>query len=239
MPAANLSAEKKPQSAVTATPFSLIETMHCRHRVRLLSAHLDRMASSASYFSIPFKKEEARLFVEELVQLHAIQDVPYKVRITLDQAGTIAGTVQPINRPAPKERRLCLSPVPVDPGDPFFYHKTTRRSLYETMFANARQAGFDEVLFLNTDRMLAEASRHNVFVRVGNEVVTPPLASGILGGVYRQQILNRCHGIVVRPVSKATLDQATAIYLCNAVWGLRRYDVKGIRLPVLAVGSEA
>lgn len=207
-------------------PFSLIETMYYRHRIRLLADHLARMAGSAAHFSIPFDYDAARACIDDIIRRDVTTEGGYKVRITLSQSGIVSGTATPLVRMSKTDRLLCLSAYHVDPGNPFFHHKTTRRALYESEFARASNAGYDEVLFLNTAGMLAEGSRHNVFVRLANRIYTPPLASGVLNGVYRKHLLSRCPWIIERPIREAELERATDLYLSNAVRGLRRYPIK-------------
>ncbi len=212
--------------------FALIETMYYRHRIRLLDSHLERMAASAAHFAIPFDRVAAHAAIEAVLRRDVNADGAYKVRITLDQTGVFTGVASPVERVPKKHRRLCISPFLVNPEDPFFYHKTTLRELYESEFKRASAAGYDEVLFFNTAGMLAEGSRHNVFVRIDDNIYTPPLTSGVLNGVYRQQVMARCSGIKEQPISKADVARASALYLTNAVRGLRRYPL-GKALAVL------
>ncbi len=206
--------------------------MYYRHRIRLLANHLERMEASAAYFAIPFDNVAFHACIDTVLHRDVRTDGAYKVRITLDQAGVFAGVAGPVARVLSKNRRLCISPFLVNPEDPFFYHKTTRRELYESEFKRASAAGYDEVLFFNTEGMLAEGSRHNVFVRIDDNIHTPPLTSGVLNGVYRQQVMARCSGIKEQPISKADVARASALYLTNAVRGLRRYP-PGKALDVL------
>lgn len=62
-------------------------------------------------------------------------------------------------------------------------------SLTTSMEARAR--GYDQVLWLDAieHRFLEEAGTMNVFVRLGDEVLTPPLSGTILAGVTRATVL--------------------------------------------------
>lgn len=201
--------------------------MHYRHRIRFLSDHLARMAASAAHFAIPFDSSAANTCIKEVIARDIKGDGAHKVRITLNSDGVFAGTASRVIRIPRRHRKLCISPLLVDQANPYFHHKTTRRALYESEFSRAGAAGYDEVLFFNTRGMLAEGSRHNVFVRIAGTIFTPPPASGVLQGVYRKQILSRCPQIKVRPIRRAELMQASDLYLTNAVQGLRRYVCRG------------
>ncbi|WP_240954364.1 branched-chain amino acid aminotransferase [Solimonas marina] len=77
----------------------------------------------------------------------------------------------------------------------------------------ARQKGYDDVIWLDalTHRELAEAGTMNVFVQIGNEVLTPPLDGTILPGITRDSVLRllRTEGV---PVSehRISLDELAA-----------------------------
>lgn len=62
----------------------------------------------------------------------------------------------------------------------------------ETQILRAQSAGFDDVLWVNGDGELAEATWGNVFLigRTGDlvEIATPPPASGILEGITRRRV---------------------------------------------------
>jgi branched-chain amino acid aminotransferase len=68
----------------------------------------------------------------------------------------------------------------------------------------AKARGADEVVMLNLNGEVTEAAVSNIaFVRAG-EVLTPPLAAGILGGVTRRLLIERvaaAAGVVVREVT--------------------------------------
>ena len=55
----------------------------------------------------------------------------------------------------------------------------------------AREAGGDDVIFLNLADELAEASTSNIGFIVGDRFVTPPLSAGILPGITRRLILEQ------------------------------------------------
>lgn len=64
----------------------------------------------------------------------------------------------------------------------------------------AINAGVEEVIMLNTQGNVAEASGDNVFIFKGNQLLTPPLSSGVLEGITRDvaMALARQDGFEVR-----------------------------------------
>ena len=67
--------------------------------------------------------------------------------------------------------------------------KTTSYAENVLALARAESAGASEALFANTAGMLCEGTGTNVFVGVGDRLVTPPLSSGCLAGVTRALVL--------------------------------------------------
>jgi 4-amino-4-deoxychorismate lyase len=65
---------------------------------------------------------------------------------------------------------------------------------------SARDQGYDEVLYLNTDGYIAEGSISNVFWQSGRIIYTPSLECGILPGIMRHQVIERyrARGYIIR-----------------------------------------
>jgi para-aminobenzoate synthetase/4-amino-4-deoxychorismate lyase len=105
------------------------------------------------------------------------------------------------------------------------YHKTTHRPLYAQAFERAARAGFDDTLFLNQRGEVTEGAISNVFVEKDNRWFTPPVECGLLAGVYRRHLLETRPEIEERVLFEEDLRTADAIYLGNAVRGLRRVSL--------------
>lgn len=73
--------------------------------------------------------------------------------------------------------------------------------------SEARRAGYDEALMMNSFGSIVEASVANLFVVYRGEVLTPPLGSGPLEGITLRTIIElfKDEGI---PVTFATLDRS-------------------------------
>ncbi|MCU0692757.1 MAG: branched-chain amino acid aminotransferase, partial [Polyangiaceae bacterium] len=97
--------------------------------------------------------------------------------------------------------------------------------------ARARDAGFDEVLFLDAHehRYLEELSGMNVFVvEAGERLVTPPLGGTILAGITRASILELASDLGLQ-ASEHPLD----------VYEVARAIDAGLITEMLAVGTAA
>lgn len=121
--------------------------------------------------------------------------------------------------------RVCISTERTDPADPMLYHKTTERALYARAFRQAARDGFDDVLFLNQRGEVTEGAISNVFIVKDGRWFTPPIECGLLAGVFRRHLLESRPEIEERVLSLDDLRSADAIYLTNAVRGLRRVEI--------------
>ena len=223
--------------------FQLIETLLWRRDQGywLLDAHLERLLDSAGYFDYPVEREEVvRRLEETAVVLRSGDGEAVRVRLTLDRDGKVEITAAPIEVPQvslepPVGNRVVegagegepplvrLSDKPTDSVSPFLYHKTTLRDLYDRERQHAVAAGFYEVLFRNERDEITEGAITNIFIIKAGRWYTPPLASGLLNGIFRRAFLAANPGLVREAVlTAAELRQADAIYLANSVRGLVR-----------------
>jgi len=204
------------------TDFSLVETLLWDGGYPLIELHLGRLADSAAYFGFPCERWEVRaaLLAEEASFPNRR---PRKVRLLLSPDGAlqIASEILPEKAADPKPIRVALSAHRVDPLDPMFFHKTTHRPLYVKAFASATEAGYDEVLFVNDCGEVTECSNHNVFIERAGRLITPPIECGLIPGVHRQLILQTHPAVSQRRLSLDDLRSADAVFLSNAVRGLR------------------
>jgi para-aminobenzoate synthetase/4-amino-4-deoxychorismate lyase len=207
--------------------FQLIETMLWDGEFRLLSMHLDRMESSASYFNFSFDREAiaSRLAAEST--LFEPGDL-YRVRLLLDEQGNLSIEH---SRHIPNTPgivwRIQLSSKRTTSTDVFLRHKTTHRELYESQYAKCRAEGLDEIIFLNERDEVTEGTISNIFIQRGDKLLTPPLSSGVLPGIYRRYLLETNPAAKEMVLSTQDLESADAIYLCNSLRGIR--EVKLIR----------
>jgi para-aminobenzoate synthetase / 4-amino-4-deoxychorismate lyase len=209
--------------------FSLIETMLWNGVFPLLDLHLDRLTDSAGYFDFTCDREQVRCALMEYARAFA-ESAARKVRLVLDRDGNLAITAELLPAKAAGERpdmgRVRIAPEHTDSADPMLFHKTTHRPLYATAFQQAVRDGLDDALFFNQRGELTEGAISNVFVEKNGRLLTPPIECGLLAGVYRRHLLatrSECGECVL---GEDDLRSADAIYLANALRGLRRVRIE-------------
>ena len=85
----------------------------------------------------------------------------------------------------------------------------------------AKEEGYDEVLFFNTDKILAEGSKSNIFLICENQIITPSIESGCLKGIIRKKILaEKSYEIVEKDIDLSDLEKADAVFLTNSIMGV-------------------
>ncbi|HLV60786.1 MAG TPA: aminotransferase class IV [Fredinandcohnia sp.] len=84
----------------------------------------------------------------------------------------------------------------------------------------ARDAGDDEALFLDTEGHLAEAAASNLFVVKGGRILTPPLGCGILPGITREIVLELEPFTEERVLWPRDLFEAEEVFLTSSIRGI-------------------
>ncbi|MCE8512960.1 aminotransferase class IV family protein [Ruegeria pomeroyi] len=194
--------------------FRLIETLgwHPDEGPRRAALHLARMARSATALGVPFDQTRAQHLLEQIRGL-----APLRCRLTLDPKGVLALETAPLAAAAPLWR-VAIHPERLDSDDPWLRHKTTRRALYDRARAGL-PAGSDEWLFLNRAGQVCEGTITNVFMASDDGLLTPPLASGLLPGILRAELLaiGRAREVALHPND---LRNAQTLYCGNSLRGL-------------------
>ncbi|MFC7705624.1 aminotransferase class IV [Plastorhodobacter daqingensis] len=114
---------------------------------------------------------------------------PARIRVAIAPDGTSEATVTPL-MPAPDRWRVAVAAERLEAADPWLRIKTTRRGLYDRARAGMAP-GVDELIFLNERDEVCEGTITNLFFDRGQGLRTPPLASGLLPGVLRAELLDQ------------------------------------------------
>ena len=196
------------------SPFRLVETMRLEHgRYPLLERHLARLARSAAHFG--FRIDPAALRGALAERAAALGSA--RVRLLLDEDGRFTCEDAPLPELSARPLPVARARAPVSRRDPFLFHKTTRRAIYDARRAERPQL-FD-VILANEEGELTELSIGNLVARIGGEQLTPPVECGLLAGVMREELLAR--GEVREAVLRdADLARADRLWLVNAVRGM-------------------
>lgn len=104
--------------------------------------------------------------------------------------------------------------------------KSSNRMINVTGSIFADENGYDNCLLINDEKNVIEALNGNLFMLLGNKLVTPPISEGCLNGVMRKQILalaKKIETIEVEeaPISPFDLQKADELFITNVVRGIQ------------------
>lgn len=94
----------------------------------LLEEHIHRLSNSATYFGIPMNKEKVKTALLSFAKSY--ENGPYKVRLLFSKKERIELEAKPITTPDVPVK-VMLANEPIDLENPFYYHKTTNRTMYQ------------------------------------------------------------------------------------------------------------
>jgi para-aminobenzoate synthetase/4-amino-4-deoxychorismate lyase len=179
----------------------------------LLNNHIDRMKQSAEYFDYRFSELYLRDRLQKYAEIN--HGTLQKVRVLLHENGEIEVSGQAIKLLDP-EFKAILAEAPISSANPFLFHKTTNRDVYEGFQMN--NPDFQDVLLWNEEGFITEFTNGNVVVKINGDLYTPPVESGLLAGTFRQELIRKKE-IKVKNISKADLNNAEEIWFINSVRG--------------------
>ncbi len=111
---------------------------------------------------------------------------------------------------------------------PISSFKTSNSLPYVMAGLFAKENNFEDVLMLNTEGYVAEGIASNIFILKDNQLLTPALSSGCVGGVMRTIIMEIAQeysiSISETNLSVEMVKAADEVFYTNAVQGIRWVD---------------
>lgn len=203
----------------------LFETMRAYEgRIFRLREHLERLGRSAERIGLPLPSYLAEGARETLVA-NGLREAA--VRLTVSR-GIAPPGLEPPDRPEPT-CVITARPAPAPPAS--LRAGTASGRLNEhaptaglkwlgyldsiLALAEARSAGYDDALVLDTAGHLAEGTASNLFVVARGVLRTPPLACGVLPGITRAAVIEIASELelpvvetILEPTILGTADEA-------------------------------
>lgn len=78
----------------------------------------------------------------------------------------------------------------------------------------------DDLLVLNIHQEIVETSSANIFYQLNGQWFTPALLLSGVNGIMRQTLLADDSDVIVRKDNITALDEVTAMFVCNCIWGI-------------------
>lgn len=96
----------------------------------------------------------------------------------------------------------------------------------------AQSQGFDEIICLNDKSEISEGAVSNFIFRIHGQWVTTPLSSGVLPGVQRGIVIERC-GVSVRSLNESDLRKVDAAFVISSLkLALPVSEIDGLELKI-------
>jgi branched-chain amino acid aminotransferase len=189
-----------------------------------LDRHLARLEEGCRTVGItmPASMELDRA-AHAVVEANSLTDARMRITVTSgpgppglgrgDGPPTVLVVALPMS-PWPPTSSAVTSALRRDERSPLVAVKTVSLAESVMVLAQARGAGADEALVLNSRGDLCEATTANVFLVHDGIAATPPLEAGCLPGITREHVLQL--GAVERPLSPGDIGTAQEAFLTSS-----------------------
>lgn len=197
--------------------------------VQFLDDHVDRLYRSAEAYNleIPFNKNVISNAIKEIVKVNNLksayirplvffgdgemgllpQNIPVRVAIAAWEWGAYLG-----DDAGSKGVNVCISDWQrISPKSFKPFAKGVGGYMNSTLAKiDAVKQGFDDAIMLSDNGTVAEGSGQNIFIYKNNQLLTPPIETGALGGITRKMVMEIAHHIDI-PVVEQDLSPADLI----------------------------
>lgn len=210
--------------------------------------HMDRLEDTAAFLKTPLRYTRADITaaIHDVLIANGLTNKRAALRLTVTRGSGPRGILPPLDIcphmlisaseapdhfPAAKVKTVSLCRNEKSPTS-----RIKSLCYLDNILAmqDAKEAGADEALLLNTTGNIAEGSISNIFFIQGNSLLTPSVKDGALPGVMRKTVLSVAEkmGLSVQEASLApdiiqTCDEA---FLTNSLFRLR---------PILEIDGRA
>lgn len=104
--------------------------------------------------------------------------------------------------------------------------KTTNKMINITGSIFADENDLQNCLLLNNEKNVVEALNGNIFMLIGNQLITPSIEDGCLNGIMRKQVLQVARKIedfevLEQPISPFDLQKADELFITNVITGIQ------------------
>ena len=230
----------------------LFETMRATKGIVFrLDAHLDRLCAGARLLEIPLPPGLRDHVSAAARAAFTSGYVHASVRLTVTRGPAPPGLAPPPH-PAPTFA-LAVAPLapPSAPKPIVAAMASARRNEYAltsgvktlsytesvVALAQAKAAGADDAIFLDTTGHVSEATASNLFAVIDGVLVTPPLGCGVLPGITRAIVLDLAPTLglsaVEREMAEPELALASELFLTSSI----REIAPLVRIATMAIGS--
>lgn len=216
--------------------FSLFETFYVDRlgKIFLLDEHIQRLYNSsvAFNFEINVTWQEIESYIISWIKKREITHKVVRISVTF---GNRAKSLKPKffitvreypykNDVLRKGFKLKISNVRRNGTSQVVYHKTGNYLENYLELEKAKDSGYDDVLYLNTEGYVAETTKSNIFYIKNQTIFTPSVECGILAGITRAFIINEAisQNLLIKQgeFDVTCILDAEQVFVSNSVFGI-------------------
>lgn len=194
-------------------------------KILFLDAHIDRLLKGADFLFPQFnwKSKESSIHDAVINVLKNIHEDQY-VRLTIFD--DVLHIEKRAHEKSDENVKIEVAQTLKTPSLFPDYLKQSNYLLADLELRQAREKGFEDVLFFDVAGNVAEATSSNIFiVTAEGGILTNPTCSYILRGITREK-LSEClkkngMNVIEQAITREDLEKAREIWLTNSVKGLR------------------
>lgn len=195
-----------------------------------LSDHVKRINMSLEAFGIERRLTETCL--SQLIHTNSWQNTVLKIVISETNAIAITRSIPYTEKHYEEGFSLTQSTVTKSSRSAFIAHKSLNYGENIWALKAAKKEGYNDCLFSNEFGNITESSLANLFIIEDGQLITPPLADGLLPGIIRSKIIENFE-VKQEAITPERILKCQGAFLTNCVVGVIRVnDYVGIRVPV-------
>lgn len=198
---------------------SVFETIYIKNQAILLKEHVKRLNSSLEKLNI-----KNSVIIEEIQKIILEKNLKFcalKILVTDENAIAIVRDIPYSINDYKRGFKLGVSNVIRNSTSILSYIKST--AYIENIIEKNKiiELGFDEVLFLNEKKYIAECSMSNIFFIKNKKIYTPSVDSGILNGIIRNWIIENFN-VIEGHYTLEDIINADEVFITNSLIGIMR-----------------
>lgn len=184
-----------------------------------LEAHLRRL--NAGLLTLGINKSVETSDVEYAIAALRVYNAGLKINVSESNVVFSTRQISYTKEHYENGAKLCLSYVYRNPTSITTNIKSMNYMDNIVEMKRARESGFNDVLFLNYKNEVCETAVANIFAIIDNEIVTPPVSSGLLPGVIRQWLVDEI-GVKEQAMTYEELVTSDGVFMTNSLMGIMK-----------------
>lgn len=191
------------------------------HKAVFLPFHLDRLEKGMKTLDIRNKEYHRDSVLEKIRDVEKLFDrIAVKIMVSEENLIIKLRKIPYTQEDYGKGFRICFSEVLRNETSPMTYLKTVNCADLILEKGKAKERGFDEPVFLNTQGNVTEGAVSNIFCVKDGKIRTPALSCGLLNGTIRHHLLTSFPEIEETVLTKDDVLSADEIFLTNSLMGI-------------------